>query len=89
MPSIATVFLVVAYVPQVIQTFKTKNVDGISMSFWLLINIALSLMLVNAIKTFIDTGAWGYMVAEIFNEGLAFVMLIMVLKFRSKKEISQ
>lgn len=82
LPSVATVFLVIAYVPQVVQTYKTKNVEGISFGFWLLINIALTLMLINAIKIFLMTGAWGYMVTEIFNEGLALVMLIMVIKYR-------
>lgn len=85
-PTLATVFLVTAYVPQVVQTYKTKNVEGISLSFWVLINIALTLMLINATKMFMVTGAWGYMVAESFNEGLAFVMLVMVIKYRKKKE---
>lgn len=85
-PTLATVFLVIAYVPQVAQTYRTKNVEGISFSFWVLINIALTLMLINATKIFIDTGAWGYLLAESFNEGLAFVMLIMVIKYRKKKE---
>ena len=84
LPTIATVFLVVAYVPQVVQTFKTKNVEGISLSFWVLINLALTFMLINATKIFFMTGAWGYMVTEIFNEGLALVMLIMVIKYRNK-----
>lgn len=88
-PTIATVFLVIAYVPQVVQTFKTKNVEGINLSFWVLINIALTLMLINATKVFLMTGAWGYMVAEIFNEGLAFVMLVMVIKYSKKKEKAQ
>lgn len=83
-PSIATVFLVAAYIPQVIKTFRTKDVTGVSLPFWLLINVALSLLLINAITIYVKFGTWGYMVTEIFNEGLAFVMLVMVLKYRKK-----
>jgi uncharacterized protein with PQ loop repeat len=84
--NIATFFLVIAYLPQVIKTFKTKNVDGISLPFWALINVALSCLLINAIFIFIKYGTWGYMVTEIFNEGLAFIMLVMVLRYRKRKE---
>jgi len=82
LPTMATVLLVTAYIPQVVQTFKSKNVEGISLHFWILINLALTFMLINATKLFFMTGAWGYMVTEIFNEGLALVMLIMVVKYR-------
>lgn len=85
LPSIATVFLVAAYIPQVVKTYRTKDVSGVSLPFWVFINIALSAMLINAITIFIKFGTWGYMVTEIFNEGLAFVMLVMMLKYRTKK----
>lgn len=85
LPTIATVFLVAAYIPQVVKTYRTKNVEGISLQFWLLINIALTCLLINATVIFIKFGTWGYMVTEIFNEGLALVMLIMVIKYRKKK----
>jgi uncharacterized protein with PQ loop repeat len=85
--SIATFFLVVAYLPQVIKTYKTKNVEGISLPFWALINVALTCLLINAIFIFLKYGTWGYMVTEIFNEGLAFIMLIMVIKYRKKETV--
>jgi hypothetical protein len=40
---------------------------------------------VNAIVVFLTSGVWGYMVTELFNEGLAFVTLMMVLKYRRKR----
>lgn len=82
LPSIATVFLVAAYIPQVVHTYKTKDVSGVSLTFWILMNVALTCLLINSIVIFIQFGTYGYMVAEIFNEGLALVMLIMVLKYR-------
>lgn len=85
--SVATVFLTVAYIPQIIQTFRTKNVDGISLQFWILLNIALTLLLINAAVVFATTGVWGYLVTEILNESLAFVMLVMVMKYRRKEAV--
>jgi uncharacterized protein with PQ loop repeat len=82
--SIATFFLVVAYLPQVIHTYRTKKVDGISLPFWALINVALTCLLINAAFIYVKYGTWGYLVTEILNEGLAFVMLVMVLKYRKK-----
>lgn len=91
LPTIATVFLVMAYIPQVVKTFRTKDVTGVSLPFWLLINVALTCLLINATVIFIKFGTWGYMLTELFNEGLAFIMLVMVLKYRknTKGEIRQ
>lgn len=86
LPTIAGVILGICYIPQIIKTYKTKNVDNISLSFWIILNIALSLLVVNALAIFITTGVWGYLVTEIFNELLAFVMLVLVAKYRKKKE---
>ncbi|UDY80682.1 PQ loop repeat protein [Geobacillus phage GR1] len=84
-PIIATIFLVICYIPQVIHTFKTKEVGDISLSFFVMLNIALTLLLINSILLYTQNGNFGYVVTYIFNEGLAFVMLVMILKYRNKK----
>jgi uncharacterized protein with PQ loop repeat len=84
LPSIAGILLGVCYLPQIKQTIKTKNVEGMNLYFWIILNIALSFLLINSIVVFIKFGAWGYMTTEIFNVGLAFVMLCLVLKYRKK-----
>jgi uncharacterized protein with PQ loop repeat len=66
-------------------TYRTKNVEGMSLAFWIILNFALSFLVVNAIVVFLTSGVWGYMVTELFNEGLAFVTLMMVLKYRRKR----
>jgi uncharacterized protein with PQ loop repeat len=66
--SIATFFLVIAYLPQVIKTYRTKSVDGISLPFWALINVALTCLLINALFIFIKYGTWGYLLTEVLNE---------------------
>jgi uncharacterized protein with PQ loop repeat len=83
--SIAGIILGICYLPQIYITYKTKNVEGMALSFWILLNIALSCLVVNSIVVYQLTGAYGYMITEFFNEGLAFVMLMMVIKYRKKK----
>lgn len=65
-------------------TYKTKNVEGMSLAFWIILNFALSFLVINAIVVYITSGVWGYLLTEIFNEGLAFVTLMMILKYRKK-----
>lgn len=84
LPTLATVFLTICYIPQIIQTFKTKDVSGLNVKFWIFLNIALSLLFANATVVFIQFHTWGYMLTEFLNEGLALVMLIMVIKYRKK-----
>jgi uncharacterized protein with PQ loop repeat len=85
LPTIAGVLLGICYIPQIRMTYRTKNVEGMSLAFWIILNFALSFLVVNAIVVFLTSGVWGYMVTELFNEGLAFVTLMMVLKYRRKR----
>jgi uncharacterized protein with PQ loop repeat len=82
LPTIAGVLLGICYIPQIVTTIRTKNVEGISLPFWIILNFALSFLVVNAYVVYLVSGAWGYLVTEIFNELLAFVMLILVIKNR-------
>lgn len=84
LPSLAGIVLGICYVPQIIKTYKTKDVSSMSLSFWVLLNIALTFLVINSVVVFIHFGTWGYMVTELFNEGLAAVMLAMVIKYRKK-----
>jgi uncharacterized protein with PQ loop repeat len=82
LPVLSTTYLTWCYFPQLKQTYLTKKVEGINLDFWRYLNIALTLMLINATVTFFMFGAWGYMILEIINEGMAFAMLIMVEKYK-------
>lgn len=84
LPLIATVFMTLCYIPQIVQTFKTKDVTGISLSFYVLLNISLVLLLVNSYLLFLSNGNFGYVISYIINEALALLMLILVLKYRKK-----
>lgn len=84
LPSIAGVLLGICYIPQIIKTYKTKNVESMSVAFWIILNIALTFLAINSVVVFKTSGVWGYMLTETFNEGLALVTLIMVLRYRKK-----
>lgn len=84
LPSLAGIILGICYVPQIVRTLKTKDVTGMSLGFWAILNVALTLLVINAIVVYIQFGTWGYMVTEFFNEALAFVMLVLVLKYRKR-----
>lgn len=83
-PILATFFLIACYFPQLKKTWQTKEVGDISLAFFVQLNIALTLLLINSILLWTQNGNFGYVVTYIFNEGLAFVMLIMILKYRKK-----
>jgi len=85
-PILATIFLVICYFPQIHKTWKTKDVSGISLSFFVMLNIALTLLLINSILLYTTNGNFGYVITYIFNEGLAFVMLVFILKYRQKPQ---
>lgn len=80
--TVATFVLVVAYMPQLIRTYKTKDVSGISTVFWVLMTLALFLLLVNSITVFIAHGTWGYMLTEAFNFVLSLAMLVMTIAYK-------
>jgi uncharacterized protein with PQ loop repeat len=83
LPTIAGILLGICYIPQLFKTYKTKDVRSMSTAFWIILNVALTFLAINAYVVFATSGVWGYAVTETFNEGLALVQLIMVLKYRN------
>ena len=83
LPVLSTVFLTICYIPQIVRTYRTKDVSSISLSFWVFLNLALTCLLINAAVMYVKFGTWGYLVTEIINEGMALIMLIMVIKYRN------
>ncbi|EOO11356.1 PQ-loop repeat-containing protein [Bacillus cereus] len=83
-PIIATVFLSICYIPQIVKNYKTKDVSSISLWFWVLLNIALTLMFTNAFMIYNKFGTYGYLITETFNLGLAMIVLVQVFIYRKK-----
>lgn len=84
LPSLAGVVLAFCYIPQIRTTLRTKDVTGIDLRFWVILDLALFMLFLNSIVVFVKFGTWGYMLTEAFNLGLALVMTTLVLKYRKK-----
>lgn len=83
-PIIASIIIVPAYLPQAIKTQRLKDVSGISIWFWILINIFLFNMWVNSLAAWIYDGRVGYFVTESLNWAFAIWVLGQVIVFGKK-----
>jgi len=86
LPSLAGIVLAFCYIPQIMTTLRTKDVSGMDLRFWLILDLALAMLLTNAIVVYLQFGTWGYMVTEAFNLGLAIIVTALVLKYRKKEK---
>lgn len=84
LPNIATILLVICYLPQLIKTHKTKNVEGMAVWFWILLISSLSLFLIYNILLFIEFGVYMGIITEGANVLFAIIVLIQVLMYRNK-----
>lgn len=87
LPLVSSAFLMACYVPQLKQTFTTKNVEGVSMLFWILLCTSLTSTLINNTLVGIDTGNWTPAIMVSVNWVLAMTMMILVsvIKLKQKK----
>lgn len=83
LPMIGTVAMVLSYVPQLKLTYTTHNVEGQSLSFWILLTVGLISMIGQQIGLIKYRNANSYtgIVFQILNTSLAAAMLIAVLVF--------
>lgn len=83
-PLISAVAITVSYIPQLRLTFKTKNVTGQSVTFWVLLNIALLGLFLQQLGLILYAGNTNLM--GLMTQGLnllcASVMLVMVANYR-------
>lgn len=89
LPFLSGILLAYSYIPQIIQTIKTKDVSGISPSFWTLISLALLGLTISTGAVWYYTGSYGNFIVELFNVGLATTMLVLVFKYRKKGDEKQ
>lgn len=82
-PSIAGILLAICYTPQLIRTFKTKNVESFSLKFWIILDIALLCFVINALSLLaLGSGSYGYLFAELLNLTMSMALTIMIIKYR-------
>lgn len=83
---LATIVLAVSYVPQIIALHKSKNASGISMNFWLILDLSLIMLFILAIDSFLNTGSYSLLVAQGLNLFLALVVTVQVFMYKKGDE---
>lgn len=85
--SVATVLIAVCYIPQIIKMIKEpETIKAMSKGYWLTLGTALFCMLLNSIYVFVTTGTFGFMIAEIFDFGLGFIIIILMYTLGRKNK---
>lgn len=79
-----TPILAVSYLPQIWKLFKTKNAEGISISFWLILDASLLCLFILAVEVFINTGSISLIIAQGANLLLALIVTGQVLVYGKK-----
>ena len=85
---ISSVWITACYLPQIFQLLRTKDARGISLDFWLNLDVALLALTINTTAVFKLYGTYGAMVTEILNLGLAGVVTVLVIKYKRRQSAS-
>ena len=79
--TLASLSIIVSYLPQLRQTYTTKNVEGQNIYFWSLLTFSVAYFFINAI---VGNAGMVTILAQLFNLLGAGGMLIMVYKYQTK-----
>lgn len=79
---LATPVLAVSYVPQIWNLYKTKSAEGISLSFWLILDTALICLFVLAVNSYLVAGTVGLVIAQALNLVLALIVTVQVVYYK-------
>jgi MtN3 and saliva related transmembrane protein len=74
----AAALTTLSFVPQAWHTFRTRDVSGISLGMYCVFTLGVSLWLLYGLML----GAWPIVLANAITLGLAFVILLMKLRYR-------
>lgn len=84
-PTIAGILLAICYTPQLIKTYRTKNVESFSLRFWMILDVALACFVINALSLLaLGSGSYGYLFAEVLNLSMSMAMTIMIIKYKER-----
>ena len=72
--------LAVSYCPQIASLYKTKNAEGISPSFWYILDLSLLMLFILAI----DAGQTSLIIAQGVNLLLALIVTGQVIYYKRK-----
>lgn len=77
-----TILLVASYYPQIRDLFKTHNADGISLSFWFMLDEALLISVLLAAQSYILGGGITLLVTQTLNLVLAVIVTAQVYIYK-------
>lgn len=86
LPIIATILIVTSYMGQLKKTYGTKNVEGQSLFFWTVLNLALLINVVREVYLFSQHGTYGGLLTQGFNLALGSAIFVGVLLYRKKEQ---
>ena len=72
--------LSIAYIPQIVSLYKTKNAEGISTSSWYILDLSLLMLFILAI----DAGQTSLIIAQGLNLLLALIVTGQVIYYKKK-----
>ena len=72
--------LSIAYCPQIVSLYKTKTAEGISASFWYILDLSLLMLFILAI----DSGQTSLIIAQGLNLLLALIVTGQVVYYKKK-----
>ena len=75
---LASILLAVSYVPQIVKIFQTESVEGISLSFWLILDLTLACFVYLAIQS----GDVRMLLMQSINLLLAMIVTMQVLRYK-------
>ena len=76
--SLAAILTTASFIPQVWQTFRTRDVSGISLVMYSLFTLGVGLWLVYGVLMV----AWPIIIAKAITTSLALLILLMKLRYR-------
>lgn len=76
--SLAAFLTTASFIPQAWQTFRTRNVSGISLGMYSLFTVGVALWLIYGILLM----AWPIIIANSITTSLALMILVMKLRYR-------
>ncbi|UDM72688.1 PQ-loop domain-containing transporter [Vagococcus fluvialis] len=86
-PNVATILVFVMYLPQILLTYKTKDVKGQSLTFWTTLTVTLGCTVLYQIGTivFLGAGISGF-VSQLANTVFALIIAIMVIIYKNNND---
>lgn len=84
LPIIAVVLITFSYLPQIKLTYGTKNVEGQSLTFWVLLNTSLLINTIREMMLFTQHGTYGGLLTQGINLFFGLTVMAGVILYRKK-----